>query len=139
MSDTLDYASLARFRFLLRRFLAFSASRARAAGLEPRQHQLLLALRGLAPERQPTIGALAEDLLIQHHSAVELVTRMENSGLVRRERDESDRRVVLIRISPRGKKLLRRLTSMHTDELRTAGPALVTALEQVLADHNPGA
>lgn len=133
MSDKLDYASLARFRLILRRFLAFSAGQARAAGLEPRQHQLLLSLSGLPPEVQPTIGALADDLLIRHHSAVELVSRMEKKGLVHRDRADDDRRVVLVRITPRGKKLLRRLALAHRGELRTTGPALVAALEQVLS------
>lgn len=133
MSDELDYVSLARFRFILRRFLAFSAGEARAAGLVPRQHQLLLSLSGLPPEVRPTIGALADDLLIRHHSAVELVSRMEKNGLVRRGRADDDRRVVLVRITPRGKKLLRRLARTHHDELLTTGPALIAALEQVLA------
>lgn len=133
MRNEFDYASLARFRLVLRRFLAFSAEQARATGLEPRQHQLLLSLSGLPPEVQPTIGALADDLLIRHHSAVELVSRMEKKGLVHRDRADDDRRVVLVRITPRGEKLLRRLALTHRDELRTTGPALVAALEQVLS------
>jgi DNA-binding MarR family transcriptional regulator len=130
--DTLDYESLARFRYILRRFLAFSAKQARAAGLEPQQHQLLLALSGLPLETDPTIGALADDLLIRHHSAVELVNRMEKKGLVRRERAGTDRRMALVKVTARGKKLLRRLALAHRDELRSAGPALVSALDQVL-------
>lgn len=133
MGDKLDYASLARFRFILRGFLAFSAGQARSAGLEPQQHQLLLSLSGLPPHVQPTIGALADELLIRHHSAVELVSRMEVKGLVRRDRAESDRRVVLVRATSRGKKVLRQLAVSHRDELRRTGPALVAALEQVLA------
>jgi DNA-binding MarR family transcriptional regulator len=130
--DTLDYESLARFRYILRRFLAFSAKQAWAAGLEPQQHQLLLALSGLPLETDPTIGALADDLLIRHHSAVELVNRMEKKGLVRRERAGNDRRMALVKVTARGKKLLRRLALAHRDELRSAGPALVSALDQVL-------
>ncbi len=129
----LDYASLARFRFVLRQFLAFSAEQARAAGLEPQQHQLLLSLSGLRPDVPPTIGALANDLLIRHHSAVELVSRMEAKGLVRRDRVASDRRAVLVRLTPRGQKVLRQLAVAHRDELRKTGPALVAALEQVIA------
>jgi DNA-binding MarR family transcriptional regulator len=133
MSDPHDYASLARFRFLLRRFLAFSAAQARRVGLEPQQHQLLLSLAGLPPGTPPTIGTLAGELLLRHNSAVELVSRMEKNGLLRRRRAERDRRVALVEITPRGKGLLRRLARAHRDELRGTGPALVTALEQVLA------
>ncbi|MCA9676370.1 MAG: winged helix-turn-helix transcriptional regulator [Kofleriaceae bacterium] len=134
MSDEPDYASLARFRFILRKFLAFSAKQARAAGLEPRQHQLLLSLSGLPADTPPTIGTVAEQLLIRHHSAVELVDRMEKKGLVRRVAADRDRRAVLVRITPRGRSLLRRLAVAHRDELRENGPALVAALERVLVD-----
>lgn len=132
MGDELDYGSLARFRYILRRFLAFSAAQARAAGLEPQQHQLLLALSGLPSDTPPTIGALAADLMVRHHSAVELVSRMEDKGLVRRRRAAADRRVVLISLTPRGRAILRQLALAHRAELRTTGPALVAALAEVL-------
>src|SRR5213593_3847001 len=95
-----EYRALAEFRHALRRFLAFSAEAARAAGLEPRQHQLLLALRGLSEGAEPTVGALAEQLGIRHHSAVELVDRMEARALVKRARGVTDRRRVLVRLAP---------------------------------------
>ncbi len=127
-----EYRALARFRRTLRRFLAFSATHAHGAGIEPQQHQLLLALRGLAPGVAPTIGALAEALGVRHHSAVELVDRMEARGLVCRARGADDRRCVLVRFAPRGRVLLRRLTLAHRAELRSIGPALVQALGRVL-------
>lgn len=130
--DEPDYASLARFRLVLRRFLAFSAEQARAAGLEPGQHQLLLSLRGMPPGTRPTIGALAKVLLIRHHSAVGLVSRMEKKGWIQREPDPDDRRAVLVRITPTGEQVLRRLALAHRDELRATGPALVSALDGVL-------
>ncbi len=133
MRDNIDYASLARFRFVLRRFLAFSAAQAHAAGIEPRQHQLLLSLSGLPSEIEPTIATLADDLMIRHHSAVELVNRMANNELVYRSRGGSDRRVVLVRITPKGRSILRQLSKAHQAELRQTGPALVLALERVLA------
>lgn len=133
MNEEPDYASLAHFRFLLRRFLAFSAEKARAAGLEPRQHQLLLSLKGLPPDQAPTIKAIADHLLLRHHSAVELIDRMERNGLVTRRRDPRDRRVVLVDITARGEDLLRQLALDHRAELRTTGPALVAALDQALA------
>src|SRR2546427_8905867 len=120
--------ALAEFRHTLRRFLAFSAATARAAGLETQQHQLLLALRGLPGGADATIGALAARLGIRHHSAVELLDRMEARGLVRRARGLSDRRRVLVRLAPCGRGLLLRLTLAHRAELRSIGPALVHAL-----------
>ena len=127
-----EYRALAEFRQTLRRFYTFSAEAARAGGLEPQQHQLLLLLRGLPGGAEATIGALAARLGIRHHSAVELVDRMEAHGLVRRARGASDRRRVLVRLAPRGHGLLLRLTLAHRAELRSTGPALVRALGQLV-------
>lgn len=129
-----DYRSLAEFRHQIRRFLHFSEHAARRAGLEPTQHQLLLALKGLPPEVRPRIGEMAERLQIQHHSAVELVNRLEAGGLVRRRRGREDRREVLIHLTPRGEKILRQLSLHHRAELRSQGPALLSALERLLDD-----
>jgi DNA-binding MarR family transcriptional regulator len=130
---TLDeYRALAEFRRTLRRFLAFSAQAARVGGVEPQQHQLLLALQGLPASVEATIGALAEHLEIRHHSAVELVDRMEARGLVRRARRAKDLRQVLVQLTPRGRGLLLRLTLAHRAELRSVGPALVRTLGEVL-------
>ncbi|HET9319511.1 MAG TPA: MarR family transcriptional regulator [Bryobacteraceae bacterium] len=129
----LDYASLAEFRYQIRRFLHFSEQAARAAGIEPHQHQLLLALKGLArSEEPPTIGILAERLQIQHHSAVELVQRLEDRRLISRSRSPADRRQVLIQLTPHGEAELEKLTVCHLAELRTNGPALVAALEGLI-------
>lgn len=127
-----DYQSLAEFRHQIRRFLHFSEHVARNAGLEPRQHQLLLAIKGLPPNVRPRIAELAERLQIQHHSAVELVNRLEMGGLVRRERGKEDRREVLLQLTPRGERLLRDLSLYHRTELRSQGPALLDALERVM-------
>jgi DNA-binding MarR family transcriptional regulator len=128
-----DYRALAEFRYQLRRFLAFSEGAARAAGLEPRQHQLLLAVKGAPNGTEATIGDLAERLQIRHHSAVGLVDRMEMRGLVRRERVGADRRQVLVRLTPAGEKLLLRMSLSHRDELTSIAPALLRALHE-LAD-----
>jgi DNA-binding MarR family transcriptional regulator len=101
--------------------------------MEPQQHQLLLAIRGLGGQREPpSIGILAERLQIQHHSAVELVDRLVERGLVARLRGPSDRRQVLVHLTPRGESELEKLTAYHLAELRTNGPALVKALEAVI-------
>lgn len=127
-----DYRALAEFRYQIRCFLRFSEHAAREGGLEPQQHQLLLALRGLPEGREPTIGALAERLQIHHHSAVELLDRLEERGLVRRTRGEDDRRQVFIHLTTGGEKILRELSLHHRTELRSIAPALHRALNALM-------
>jgi DNA-binding MarR family transcriptional regulator len=131
-----DLQALAEFRYQIRHFLAFSEQAARAAGIEPRQHQLLLALRGLPEGSQPTIRVLADRLHLQHHSAVELVSRLEGHGLVKRDRDSSDRRQVLVRLTDAGEAILRQLSTTHWAELRSRGPTLARALNAIVAADN---
>jgi DNA-binding MarR family transcriptional regulator len=130
-----DYQSLAEFRHQIRRYLRFSEKMVRNAELEPRQYQLLLALKGLPPTVRPRIAELAEQLQIQHHSAVELVDRLENSGLVRRERGTNDRREVLVMLTGAGEKVIRELVIHHRMELSSRGPALLEALNGVLRNN----
>src|SRR6185436_7814485 len=87
-----DYRALAELRYQIRRFVSFSEREARGAGIEPQQHQLLLAVKGLPPEGRPTIKALAERLCVQHHTAVALVDQVEAREWARRERHDADRR-----------------------------------------------
>jgi DNA-binding MarR family transcriptional regulator len=127
-----EYEALADLRYRLRQFVAFSEEQARAVGLEPRQHQLLLAVRGLPPALRPTIGTLAERLVVKHHTAVEHVDRLEAIGLVQRQRDPDDGRGVLVVITTRGRAMLERLTSSHRTELAKLGPSLVAALQTIV-------
>ena len=127
-----DYQELAELRYQVRRFLHFSEQAARDMELEPQQHQLMLALKGLPSGMHPTIGTLAERLQLQHHSTVELVNRLSAGGLVRRSRADDDRRQVLLVLTPKGEKVLRELSVGHKAELRTRGPALVSALERAM-------
>ena len=131
-----DYRALAEFRYQIRRFLGFSERFARHFGLEPRQHQLLLALKGLPENVAPTIGDLAERLQVEHHSAVEMIDRLQRRRLVARLRDRTDKRRVLVELTPRGDGLLRELSLSHRDELRSAAPALVQALNALMAGHH---
>jgi DNA-binding MarR family transcriptional regulator len=124
----IDYQALADFRYEIRHFLNFSERLVRAAGIEPQQHQALLAIKGLPAHRVATIGVLAERLLIQHHSAVELVNRLEAKGLLRRTRGVADRREVVLTVSRRGEALLKQLTRPHHAELQSARPKLLVAL-----------
>jgi DNA-binding MarR family transcriptional regulator len=127
-----DYESLAELRYQVRRFLHFSEQAAREAGLEPRQHELMLTLKGLPPGTRPRISELAERLQIQHHSAVELVNRLAEGSYVRRHRGGEDRREVLLSLTPKGEKVLRELSLHHKAELRMRGPALVAALKRAM-------
>jgi len=129
-----DYQAVAEFRHQIRRYLKFSDAAVRGSDLEPRQYQLLLALKGLPPHVRSRIGELAEQLQIQHHSAVELVDRLEASGLVRRQRGTYDRREVLVVLTSAGEKVLRELVLHHRTELSTRGPALIEALRRVLQE-----
>ncbi len=124
-----DYRRLAEFRFLLRRFLAFSEAAATAAGLTPRQHQALLAIKGMPEGVAPTIGHLAERLAIRPHSAVELADRLEQAGLVRRTHDPADRRRVVLTLTPDAQARLAALSAEHLGELRRLSPSLLAILE----------
>lgn len=130
--STPDYRALSEFRYQIRKFLHFSQQVAAEAGLEPRQHQLMLAVKGLPSNRHPRIADLAERLQIRHHSAVELVNRLAAQGYVERHRAEGDRREVMISLTSKGEKILRKLSLHHRAELRTQGPALVVALKRAM-------
>ena len=126
------YRQLAEFRYRIRQFLHFSEEAARAHGIEPQQHQLLLALKGLPPEIRPTVTALSQRLCLRHHSTVELVDRLVSQGAVRRRHSERDRREVLVELTLHGEDLLHRLSVQHWEELRDSGPALSEALWAVV-------
>jgi DNA-binding MarR family transcriptional regulator len=123
---------LAEFRHLIRRYLVHEEDAARSVGLEAQHYQGLLALRSLPEGAQATIRTLAERLHIRHHSAVELVDRMEKRGLLRRERSTEDRRRVFVYLTPHSERLLRRLARLRMTELGITGPTLVRDLEAVL-------
>jgi DNA-binding MarR family transcriptional regulator len=123
-----DYQALAEFRYQLRRFLRFSEQEARAAGIEPQQQQMLLAIKGLPPQTTASVGDLAERLQLQHHSTVELINRMVDRGLLERRRDTTDQRRVLVELTERGDDLLRKLSLLHRMELRSMAPVLVESL-----------
>ena len=119
-----DYRRLLGFRTELRRFLRWSEDEARAAGLTPAQHQLLLAVRGHADPAGPTIGELAEYLVLRHHSVVELIDRAAKAGLVERVGDEADHRVVRLQLTRRGEQAIEQLSRLHLEELRRLAPLL---------------
>jgi DNA-binding MarR family transcriptional regulator len=119
-----DYATLLGFRTELRRFLHWSEEQARASDLTPAQHQLMLAVKGHPDPIGPTIGDVAGYLALRHHSAVELVGRAEKAGLVERQRDSADHRVVHLRLTADGEERIQRLSRLHLEELRQLAPLL---------------
>jgi DNA-binding MarR family transcriptional regulator len=132
---TRELQDLAEFRYQIRRFLRFSEDQARAHGIEPQQHQLLLAIKGLPDGVKPTIGELALRMLIRHHSAVELVNRLTQHGMVERVAAETDHREVLVRLTKKGETVLHHLSVAHHKELRAKGPELMKTLGGVLGAH----
>ncbi|MGA2019490.1 MAG: MarR family winged helix-turn-helix transcriptional regulator [Candidatus Sulfotelmatobacter sp.] len=131
-----DYQALAEFRYQIRRFLHFSEQVVKQAGLERGQYQLMLAIKGMPAGVRPRIRELANRMEIRHHSAVELVNRLEAGGFVHRTRAQDDRREVLLALTPRGEQVLAELALHHHDELRSAGPELVAALRRVMREGN---
>lgn len=128
-----DYEDLAAWRYALRQFLRFSEEAASAEGLSPQQHQALLAIKGFPGSESVTIGELADQLQVRHHSVVGLVDRLTVEKLVSRETAADDRRKVLVTLTPRGQRILSQLSSAHRQELRRIGPAFRTLLDRIAA------
>ena len=113
-----DYQELLGFRAALRRFLHWSEEQARAAGLTPAQHQLLLAIKGHPGRLGPTVGELSDCLVSKHHSVVELIDRAVKAGLVERHRDAGDHRIVHLLPTNLGEERIEELSRLHLEELR---------------------
>lgn len=129
-----DYRALSDFRYSIRRFLRFSSEAAAEAGLEPQQHQLMLAIKAMDGEGPATVGALADRLLIRHHSCVGLIDRLLKKGYVERQRDEKDRRRVIVTLTPAGEQVLHDLSVHHRAAIERAAPALVNVLNALVGN-----
>lgn len=130
--DLAQLQRLAEFRFQLRRFLHFSSAAAEAAGLRNQQYQMLQCVCGMPEGVAPTIANVAARMLLKHNSAVELVDRAIEQGLLRRTQDALDHRRILLRVSAEGERLLASLAEFHMRELEQAGPELVRSLRHAL-------
>ncbi|HEY6350313.1 MAG TPA: MarR family winged helix-turn-helix transcriptional regulator [Candidatus Angelobacter sp.] len=127
-----EYMALAEFRYQIRKYLRFMEEKARGAGHNPQQYQLILAIKGLPRGLRPTIGVLAERMQLNHNSMVELVDRCERRGLLQRSRSGSDRRQVELLVTPEGDGFLRMLASAGKQELRATGPILARAIQHLI-------
>jgi len=125
-----DYELLAEFRYTLRRFLRFSELAAQKHKLTPQKYQTLLAIEGFPDRNHITIGELAEQMQVAHHTAVGMVDRLERSGLVQRSPASDDRRKVWVSLTPKGLEILEKLYRVHRNELRSVGPRLSSLLRK---------
>jgi DNA-binding MarR family transcriptional regulator len=133
-----QYRSLAELRYQIRLFLQRSDATAREMGMEPQQYQLLLAVRAMEPEQPCTIRALSERLLLKHHSAVELVDRMEANNLVIRSRDQEDRRQVFVHLHPKGEQLLARIVLKRLDDVSADNRTFLKAITSLMRKEDNG-
>ena len=129
-----QYVALAAFRYELRRFLAFSETAAHGAGLPAQQHQALLVIAGFDGAGAPTVGTLADRLLIAPHTATELVARMVEAGLIDKTPSPEDRRRVRLALTVKAESLLAALSAAHLEELKSLEPALAAALARLGGD-----
>jgi len=134
-----QYRHVSEFRYRIRQFLQFSEQAARANGIDPQQHQLLLAVKGLPEDARPTITAVSERLGIRHHSAVELINRAVAHGSVAKHHNAEDAREMLLELTPQGEQLLQKLSVLHWQELQNSGPALAQALGNIVQHTAPKA
>jgi DNA-binding MarR family transcriptional regulator len=125
---------LVLFRYNLRKFLRSNESVPREYGTTPRQYHLMPGVAGFTGTWSATISELAEFLQEKHNSVVGLVDRAEQSGLVRRQSDSTDRRVVLVSLTPRGEATLARVSLLHREEVKR----LKEELSKIESARKPG-
>jgi DNA-binding MarR family transcriptional regulator len=73
---------------------------------------------GLAPEKRLRMRDLAEEVLMSHNGLTRVVAQLEADGLIVRERDVQDGRVVYASLTPQGRKVLRSANQAHLARLR---------------------
>jgi DNA-binding MarR family transcriptional regulator len=127
-----EYQALAEFRYQLAGFLRRRHNAAQMAGIEPQQYELLLAVKGLPRDKKPTIKQIAEQLRLQHHSTVELTTRLVKRGLVKRERSKEDRRSVLLSVTKEGQRAMDQVVQFSLDQLRQEAAELLKTLARLV-------
>lgn len=134
-----DFEALARVRFAIRSYLRFSDEAVREHGLTPQHYQLLLALKGFPGREWASVGELAEQLQLRHHSTVELVNRAQDRGLVRRDADPDDGRTVRVLLTAEGQRMLAHLSPLHRDQMQRMAAALTPPLWDDVGRPDPAA
>ncbi len=132
------FRAMSEFRHQIRRFQRFSEDVAAEVGVEPQQHLLMLAVRGLPPGQKPSIRVIADRLLLKHHSVVELVDRSERMGLIRRVAARDDRRQVLLELTAKGERILRQIFVQNRDKLKSQSAELSEALQRLTREQRNG-
>jgi DNA-binding MarR family transcriptional regulator len=127
-----EYQVLAEFRYHLAGFLRRRKDAAHSEGLQPQQYELLLAITGLPDHKQPTIKELAQQLCLEHHTVVELADRLQHKHLLSRSASGTDKRAVLLRVTPAGQRVLSRIVSFSFAQLREEAPELIRSLRRIL-------
>lgn len=115
--DKQAFETLANFRYEIRKFLRFSETVTRKAGITPLQYLMLLNIKGYPGRDWATVGELAERLQAQHHGVVALVSRCEKQGFIERRRSTEDRRRIEVRLLPKGEEYVERLANAHRVQL----------------------
>jgi DNA-binding MarR family transcriptional regulator len=127
----LDKAGIERqseFRYQLRRFLRFGEEASRRAGVTALQHHLMLHTQGFPDRDWASIGELAERLQAQPHGVVALVSRCEEAGLVRRQDNAEDGRLVEVHLTAKGRRLVALLAAEHHARLGELAAAVEAAI-----------
>lgn len=114
-----QFVALSDFRHRLARFIRFSTSAARSAGLTMTQYLLLLHVAGRPGRDFATVGELAECLQASPHGTVALVDRCVALGLVERRQSSDDGRRVEIRLTAKGQRFVDRIAALHRNELQS--------------------
>jgi DNA-binding MarR family transcriptional regulator len=127
-----NYEALAELRYLGRKFLRFSKEYLRAqAGLNPEQYEALLAIKAFGTAENVTILQLSERLQVKHHSAVNIVDRLAERKLLRRQPGERDRRERHLQLTTKGEALIEELAAAHFYELRNRSEEMIKGLKRL--------
>jgi DNA-binding MarR family transcriptional regulator len=102
----LEYVrEIAHARFIIRKTFRIVDDRAKRAGIDPLEHQMLLQIAGHA--HQPlSVGGLAERLDIVPALASRLITTLESRDLATRVPSGADRRITHVKVTDEGLALL---------------------------------
>jgi DNA-binding MarR family transcriptional regulator len=132
--NSLDFETLATFRYQVRRFLRFSKDLLSAEDLTPDQYQALLAIRASSTSGTLSIRDLAEQLQVRHHSTVGIVDQLVSRAAVVRQVAPDDRRKILLSLTEKGEQIVERLAPPHHRELSRLCPEMIRTLERICAE-----